>query len=312
MEAIILYIKLVRVFGQENKWQYIIFTILSYGLPFAYLFISVPVGFGRRKEWSYGVDNARVNQTDLHSCWLTVSDHFIFAFIVPVLLIILVNCFIFVVVMAIITKKLQQSHENVKVKKIRTWLRSAASLIVILGIGWVVGIFMFHPVMYYVAVIYYGFQGVFIFVLFVLLSSKVRSTIWKKWRTFAQNHSTSSDLNSSRQGKRSIISLLLFRSSGKLSKSSNSKSNSGEKEHPGKTHNGIELGTFGGRLHKPCGSEVDDADKLTKSIVAEEDNNLYDKIENDKESKPNDDEKSCESTFQDKETGHDSCVMHFD
>ena len=57
---------------------------------------------------------------------------------------------------------------------------------------------------------------------------------------------------------------------------------------------------------------MDDADKLTKSIVAEEDNNLYDKIENDKESKPNDDEKSCESTFQDKETGHDSCVMHFD
>ena len=89
MEGVILYIKVVHVFSQEDKKHYIIFTLLSYGeplhhssigwiligskctvyhfsgLPLVYLFLSIPLGFFRRGDmWSYGADVTDSNSTD--------------------------------------------------------------------------------------------------------------------------------------------------------------------------------------------------------------------------------------------------------
>lgn len=40
----------------------------------------------------------------------------------------------------------------------RTWVRSTTSLVIILGIAWLVGLFTFHAVMYYIATLFYAFQ----------------------------------------------------------------------------------------------------------------------------------------------------------
>ena len=64
--------------------------------------ICIPLGLARRDEWSYGNDDLLVALNIIYnhlcnllynsnSCWLTYEDNFIWAFIVPVLLIMLVS-----------------------------------------------------------------------------------------------------------------------------------------------------------------------------------------------------------------------------
>ena len=40
----------------------------------------------------------------------------------------------------------------------RTWARSTASLVIIMGIAWLIGLFTFHAVVYYIATLFYALQ----------------------------------------------------------------------------------------------------------------------------------------------------------
>lgn len=82
MEGIVLYIMLVQVFAHINWKYYTLFALMSYGGPLLYMVLCIPLGLARTDKWSYGSDDV---------CWLTYDDGFIWAFIVPVIVIIIVN-----------------------------------------------------------------------------------------------------------------------------------------------------------------------------------------------------------------------------
>ena len=61
---------------------------------------------------------------------------------------------------------------------IRYWLRSVVSLVTIMGLTWVIGVLVFEvPALFplaYIFTIFVAFQGIAIFVLFVLFDKPVR------------------------------------------------------------------------------------------------------------------------------------------
>ena len=85
-----------------------------------------------------------------------------------------------------ITWRHQKKLKNEKgLKKILSWLRAAASLSVIMGLTWIFGLLVLdYPgaeVLAFIYVILVGFQGTFIFLLFVVFSKAVREAYVKFW-----------------------------------------------------------------------------------------------------------------------------------
>ncbi|XP_065916199.1 adhesion G protein-coupled receptor L4-like isoform X2 [Dysidea avara] len=148
-EGVVLYIVLVKVFAQIDWKYYTGFTLLCYGGPLLYMILCVPLGLARRNEWSYGSDDF---------CWLTYNDHFIWAFIAPVLVLITIN--IGFLIMAIRIMKRHQTEaavaERTSKERAWYWFRGSMSLIIIMGINWVFGVILFHeyilPLIYLFAI----------------------------------------------------------------------------------------------------------------------------------------------------------------
>ena len=80
-----------------------------------------------------------------------------------------------------------QMKQNKSLKNMRTWLKSAVSLTVIMGLTWIPGLFVVKHKgvlpLAYICTLLVAFQGTFIFILFVLLSKNVRDTYVKFWKT---------------------------------------------------------------------------------------------------------------------------------
>ena len=68
----------------------------------------------------------------------------------------------------------------------RSWLRSAISLVVIMGLTWIFGVLIVEVEhllpLAYIYTILVAFQGVFIFFIFVILSKQARDAYTKWWR----------------------------------------------------------------------------------------------------------------------------------
>jgi hypothetical protein len=68
----------------------------------------------------------------------------------------------------------------------RNWLRSAVSLVVIMGLTWIFGVLIVEVEalipLAYIYTILVAFQGVFIFIIFVLLSKQSREAYTKWWK----------------------------------------------------------------------------------------------------------------------------------
>lgn len=120
--------------------------------------------------------------------------HYTLAFIVPVALIFLVDS-AFLLMAAVIMwqhgKKRKGQHKS---RNLRKWLQSLFSLIVIMGLNWVVGVLVVEieqllPLAY-IFTIMAAFQGVWIFVIFVLLPGQVRKEYRKLWRSKVKTKST--------------------------------------------------------------------------------------------------------------------------
>ena len=68
----------------------------------------------------------------------------------------------------------------------RKWLKSAISLVVIMGLTWIIGVLIVEVKelvpLAYIYTIMVAFQGLFIFIIFVVLSKRVREAYAKCWR----------------------------------------------------------------------------------------------------------------------------------
>ena len=68
----------------------------------------------------------------------------------------------------------------------RQWIKASVSLTVVMGITWIIGFLVIEVeelfALAYIFTIFVAFQGVFIFVIFVLLSKQVKENYAKWWK----------------------------------------------------------------------------------------------------------------------------------
>ncbi|XP_036158653.1 adhesion G protein-coupled receptor E3 isoform X4 [Myotis myotis] len=111
-------------------------------------------------------------------CWLHLKQGFIWGFLGPVCVIICVNLVFFLLVLWLLKKKFSSLNSEVStIQNTRMLTLKAAALVLILGCTWCLGILQVGPaqrVMGYLFTIINSLQGVFIFLVYCLLSQQVR------------------------------------------------------------------------------------------------------------------------------------------
>ncbi|XP_059552615.1 adhesion G protein-coupled receptor E3 isoform X1 [Myotis daubentonii] len=111
-------------------------------------------------------------------CWLELKQGFIWGFLGPVCVIICVNLVFFLLVLWLLKKKFSSLNSEVStIQNTRMLTLKAAALVLILGCTWCLGILQVGPaqrVMGYLFTIINSLQGVFIFLVYCLLSQQVR------------------------------------------------------------------------------------------------------------------------------------------
>ncbi|XP_037001741.2 adhesion G protein-coupled receptor E3 [Artibeus jamaicensis] len=111
-------------------------------------------------------------------CWLHLKQGFIWGFLGPVCAIICVNLVFFLLVLCILKKKLSSINSEVStIRNIRMLTLKATAQLFILGCTWCLGVLQLGPaarVMAYLFTIINGLQGVFLFLVYCILSQQVR------------------------------------------------------------------------------------------------------------------------------------------
>ncbi|XP_060096686.1 adhesion G protein-coupled receptor E5 [Heteronotia binoei] len=163
LEGVELYLMVVQVFRIHSlkHWHQI---LVGYGLPAAIVGIAVTIdhrGYGTKQ------------------CWLSMERGFLWSFLAPVCLIILINAIVFVVTIWKLTKKFADINPDMsQLKKQKVLVITAIAQLCILGTTWIFGMFQFSEhslVMSYIFTILNSLQGFFIFVLHCLLKKQVRN-----------------------------------------------------------------------------------------------------------------------------------------
>ncbi|XP_071954368.1 adhesion G protein-coupled receptor L2-like isoform X2 [Antedon mediterranea] len=191
LEGIQLYVMLVEVFEAESSRR-------KYYYPFGYGVPLITVGIAALANYEgYG--------TETH-CWLEVENHFIWSFIGPICIVIMVNTVFLTMAFVIMcrhstiatnkrqktTKEKLTSTEKIvvgtdRLEYIMSWVRGSFVLLCILGITWIFGLLYVSDstVMFaYIFTIFNSVQGVFIFVFHCLMNDKVK----KEYRRFVRNN----------------------------------------------------------------------------------------------------------------------------
>ncbi|XP_064416362.1 adhesion G protein-coupled receptor E4-like [Latimeria chalumnae] len=134
-----------------------------------------PVGYGAPAvivAISAGVDHQGYG-TAKH-CWLSMERYFLWSFLGPVCLIILVNLTLFIVIIWILKEKLASLDKDVStVKESRSLTFKVMAQFLILGCTWMFGLFHVGQgtlIMAYVFTILNSFQGLFIFLVYCVLN----------------------------------------------------------------------------------------------------------------------------------------------
>ncbi|XP_073910029.1 adhesion G protein-coupled receptor E3 [Castor canadensis] len=119
-------------------------------------------------------------------CWLQLDKGFIWGFLGPVCAIVCVNLVLFVSVLWILKRKLSSLNSDVStIQNTRMLTFKATAQVFILGCTWCLGVLQVGPaaqIMAYLFTIINTLQGVFIFLVYCLLSQQVQKQ-YQKWFT---------------------------------------------------------------------------------------------------------------------------------
>ncbi|XP_057187538.1 adhesion G protein-coupled receptor E5 isoform X2 [Triplophysa rosa] len=192
LEGVQLYRMVVLVFHTTIKHLYM--YMLGYGVPLLIVIISAaayPRGYG----------------TDRH-CWLSLKEDFIWSFFAPVCIVIILNCFFFIVTVWKLAEKFSSLNPDLSnLHKIRSFTVAAVAQLCVLGGMWIFGCFLFQEkgtvVLLYLFTILNSLQGALIFFMHCLLSkavreeycnliNRLRSRKEKKYSEFSSNQSSNS------------------------------------------------------------------------------------------------------------------------
>ncbi|XP_050720067.1 adhesion G protein-coupled receptor L1-like isoform X2 [Eriocheir sinensis] len=190
MEGFQLYVMLVEVFEAEKpraRWYY----AAAYGFPAVVVAVSAVVD-----PFSYGTTEV---------CWLRTDNYFIFAFVGPVIAVIIANSVFLSMSLFIMCRHANLSsslknkehtklasvrgrHENALFAKIKnhvTWVRGAVVFMFLLSLTWAFGLlYLNHAsmVMAYVFTIFNSLQGIFIFIFHCIQNDKVKKELRRAGR----------------------------------------------------------------------------------------------------------------------------------
>ncbi|KAK3738053.1 hypothetical protein QZH41_012932, partial [Actinostola sp. cb2023] len=196
VEGLWLYVMVVRVFdtGYNRIKRYV---IAAWSIPAVIVIVTLVSSFD-----GYGTE---------HSCWLSVVKGTIWSFVVPVLVIVVVNA----IILALVVREILKLHnptpaDDSKLKTAKSGVKSAIVLLPILGVAWVFGILAVNSqtvVFQYlfaifnslqVFILYYGHRlnglwqmledwGFLIFIFHCVLNSEVRKAFRRKKQIWSDN-----------------------------------------------------------------------------------------------------------------------------
>ncbi|XP_048457511.1 adhesion G protein-coupled receptor L4 [Rhincodon typus] len=171
IEGIHLYLIVVGVIYNKG-FLHRNFYIFGYGSPFVVVGISAILGYKY-----YGTDKV---------CWLSTENNFIWSFIGPACLIILVNLLAFGVIIYKVFRHTSMLKPEVSCyENIRSCARGAMALLFLLGATWTFGVLHIikgSMVTAYLFTISNVFQGMFIFVFLCILSKKIQKEYYRLFK----------------------------------------------------------------------------------------------------------------------------------
>ncbi|CAH3156809.1 unnamed protein product [Pocillopora meandrina] len=166
VEGVVLYLLLVKIFRTKTRpaRDRTVFFTFSWGIPVIVVAVSaVPFYEG------YGTEEF---------CWLSIERHSTWAFVGPVLLICLFNFVCLGKTFMIMAARGRTKKEDTSIEKIRYWSKGCALLSCLLGLTWILGVFVVNQdtiFMAYLFNIFNTLQGLFIFVFHCIGDEKVRA-----------------------------------------------------------------------------------------------------------------------------------------
>ncbi|XP_062984984.1 adhesion G protein-coupled receptor L3 [Elgaria multicarinata webbii] len=195
LEGVQLYIMLVEVFESEHSRRKY-FYLVGYGVPALIVAVSAAVDYR-----SYGTGKV---------CWLRLDTYFIWSFIGPATLIIMLNVIFLGIALykmfhhTAILKPESGCLDNINFEDnrpfIKSWVIGAIALLCLLGLTWAFGLMYINEstvIMAYLFTIFNSLQGMFIFIFHCVLQKKVRKEYGKCLRTHCcSGKSTESSIGS--------------------------------------------------------------------------------------------------------------------
>ncbi|XP_074490677.1 adhesion G protein-coupled receptor D2 isoform X1 [Sebastes fasciatus] len=172
VEGLLLWSKVVAVnLSEDRHMKY--YYLIGWGLPVLIVTITLASASGKYSADGY--------------CWLSVQNGIIWGFAGPVIFIIMVNVMVLtrVVVITISTAKRRSimlamgtSPVDQAYEQIRAAVKAVLVLLPILGLTWLCGVLVpFSIVMAYIFILLNSLQGLFIFLIYGVYNTEVRSTV---------------------------------------------------------------------------------------------------------------------------------------
>ena len=133
------------------------------------------------------------------SCFLNPDTGFVWSFIAPVIIILLINTVFLIMAAVKMWRHKKKQHGEMKAKDGKKWLKAVTSLVVVMGVTWIVGVLIVEVEkllpLAYIYTIMVAFQGVWIFLFLVVFEENVREGYAKIWKgikeyTFYSNKET--------------------------------------------------------------------------------------------------------------------------
>ncbi|XP_041863142.1 adhesion G-protein coupled receptor D2 isoform X2 [Melanotaenia boesemani] len=172
VEGLLLWSKVVAVnLNEDHHMKY--YYLIGWGLPVLIVTITLASASGKYSADGY--------------CWLSVQNGIIWGFAGPVIFIIMVNILVLtrVVMVTISTAKrrsimlaIGSSPVEQAYEQIRAAVKAVLVLLPILGLTWLCGVLVpFSIVMAYIFILLNSLQGLFIFLIYGVYNTEVRSTV---------------------------------------------------------------------------------------------------------------------------------------
>ncbi|XP_042167020.1 mucin-5AC [Oncorhynchus tshawytscha] len=181
LEAVHMYLALVKVFNTYIKRYMLKFSLVGWGVPLLVVIVVIAVDKNNYGLVSYGKYSDNSPTDDF--CWLKNNIAFYVSVVAYFCVIFLLNLSMFVVVMVQLCRIKSQNPHNMRHRNGLQDLRSVVGITLLLGLTWGFAFFAWGPVnlaFMYLFAIFNSFQGFFIFVFHCAVKENVR----RQWRTY--------------------------------------------------------------------------------------------------------------------------------